>query len=93
VELTDEEVERAKEFTKGRLRLELETTNGVAFWMTYQQLLLGSIKSIEDEVELVDAVTAQDVRRVALEVLSGPMQLAVIGPFVKEAAFRNAIGA
>jgi predicted Zn-dependent peptidase len=93
VELTDEEVARAKEFTKGRLRLELETTNGVAFWMTYQQLLLGSIKSIEDEVELVDAVTAQDVRRVALEVLSGPMQLAVIGPFVKEAAFRNAIGA
>ena len=93
VELTDEEVERAKEFTKGRLRLELETTNGVAFWMTYQQLLLGSIKSIEDEVELVDAVTAQDVRRVALEVLSGPMQLAVIGPFVKEAAFRTAIGA
>jgi len=93
VELTDEEVARAKEFTKGRLRLELETTNGVAFWMTYQQLLLGSIKSIEDEVELVDAVTAQDVRQVALEVLSGPMQLAVIGPFVKEAAFRTAIGA
>ena len=93
VELTEEELGRAKEFTKGRLRLELETTNGVAFWLTYQQLLLGSIKSIEEEVELVDAVTAQDVRRVAGEVLSGPIQLAVIGPFAKEAAFRAAIGA
>src|SRR5919197_784398 len=40
-EVSDEELTRAKEFTKGRLRLELETTNGVAFWLTYQALLLG----------------------------------------------------
>jgi predicted Zn-dependent peptidase len=92
-ELTAEELERAKEFTNGRLRLELETTNGVAFWLTYQQLLLGSIKSIDEEVELVDAVSADDVRRVAREVLMSPMQLAVIGPFAKDAAFRLAIGA
>src|SRR5436309_2519218 len=73
-ELTAEELDRAKEFTKGRLRLELETTNGVAFWLTYQQLLLGEIKTIDDELALVDAVTAADVRRVADEVLGGPVQ-------------------
>jgi predicted Zn-dependent peptidase len=92
-ELTEEELGRAKEFTKGRLRLELESTNGVSFWLAYQELLIGSIKTIEEEVALVDAITAEEVRRVANEVLRAPIQMAVIGPFAKDAAFRTAIGA
>jgi predicted Zn-dependent peptidase len=92
-EVSAEELIRAKEFTKGRLRLELETTNGVAFWLTYQELLLGRIKTIEEEVALVDAVTAADVKRVAEEVLAGPLQMAVIGPFARDSAFRLALGA
>jgi predicted Zn-dependent peptidase len=92
-EVLAEELARAKEFTKGRLRLELETTNGVAFWLTYQELLLGGIKTIDEELALVDAVTAADVKRIAREVLDGPLQMAVIGPFARESAFRLAIGA
>jgi predicted Zn-dependent peptidase len=90
-DLEEEELQRAKEFTKGRLRLDLETTNGVAFWLTYQELLLGEIKSIEDELVLVEAVTASDIRRVANSVLLAPLQLAVIGPFSRELPFRSAI--
>ena len=90
-DLSDEELQRAKEFTKGRLRLDLETTNGVAFWLTYQELLLGEIRSIEDELRLVDAVSASDVRRVANSVLRSPIQMAVIGPFTKESTFETAI--
>jgi predicted Zn-dependent peptidase len=92
-DLTDEELVRAKEFTKGRLRLDLETTNGVAFWLTYQELLLGEIRSIEDELRLVDAITADDIRRVANSVLREPIQMAVIGPFKKESGFKSAIEA
>ncbi|HEX9475237.1 MAG TPA: pitrilysin family protein [Candidatus Dormibacteraeota bacterium] len=91
--LADDELDRAKEFTKGRLRLELESTNGVSFWLAYQQLLMGSIKTIDEEVALVDAITADDVRRVANEVLRAPIQVAVVGPFAKDAAFRAAVGA
>src|SRR5580704_11517562 len=76
-DLNGEELQRAKEFTKGRLRLDLETTNGVAFWLTYQELLMGKIKTIEDELVLVDAVTASDIRRVADSLLASPMQMAV----------------
>jgi len=90
-DLTEEELHRAKEFTKGRLRLDLETTNGVAFWLTYQELLMGEIKDIEDELTMVDAVTAGDIRRVANSVLRAPIQAAVIGPFSSESAFRAAI--
>ena len=92
-DLSGEELQRAKEFTKGRLRLDLETTNGVAFWLTYQELLMGKIKTIEDELVLVDAVTASDIRRVADTLLASPMQMAVIGPFTRDADFRAAIGA
>ncbi len=92
-DLTDEELQRAKEFTKGRLRLDLETTNGVAFWLTYQELLLGEIRSIEDELRLVDEVTASDIRRLANSVLRQPLQMAVIGPFTRESVFRSAIEA
>jgi predicted Zn-dependent peptidase len=92
-DLGEEELQRAKEFTKGRLRLDLETTNGVAFWLTYQELLMGEIRSIEDELSLVEAVSAADIRRVANALLGAPMQMAVIGPFTRDAAFRAAIGA
>ncbi|TMG32130.1 MAG: insulinase family protein [Chloroflexi bacterium] len=92
-EVSAEDLARAKEFTKGRLRLELETTNGVAFWLTYQELLLGQIKTIEEELALVDAVSAADVKRVAVEMLTGPVQMSVIGPFARDSAFRLAIGA
>ena len=91
-DVPEEELWRAKEFTKGRLRLELETTNGVAFWLTYQELVLGEVRSVEQEVASVDAVTAADVRRVARTILEGPLQLAVIGPFAKTASFLAAIG-
>ena len=92
-ELTQEELDRAKEFTRGRLRLELESTNGVSFWLAYQQLLMGSIKTIDEEISIVDGITAEDVRRVACDVLREPIQMAVIGPFAKDAAFRAAVGA
>ena len=92
-DLAEDELHRAKEFTKGRLRLDLETTNGVAFWLTYQELLIGEIKDIDDELKMVDAVTAADIRRVANSVLRSPIQAAVIGPFTRESAFRAAIRA
>jgi len=52
---------------------------------------MGEVRTIEDELALVDAVTAADIRRVANDVLSGPIQMAVIGPFAKSAGFQAAI--
>jgi predicted Zn-dependent peptidase len=93
LEVLPDELARAKEFTKGRLRLELETTNGVAFWLTYQELLLGEIKTIDEELALVEAVTAADIKRIAGEIFSGPIQMSVVGPFARDSAFRLAVGA
>jgi predicted Zn-dependent peptidase len=44
-------------------------------------------------VALYEAVTTEDLQRVARRVLRQPMQLAIIGPFSSDAPFRRAIGA
>ena len=87
----DEELTKAKEFVKGRLRLGLEGTNAIASWLCQQVLLTDRILSVDEVVAKVDAVTAEDVRRVAGKVLGSALQGAVIGPFPSDAPFRNAI--
>src|SRR5258708_1788550 len=91
-EVAPAELARAQAFTKGRLRLELETTNGVVFWLAYHELLLGEIKAIDEEIAMVDAVTAPDIKSVAAQVLDNPLQMSVIGPSSRDSAFRLEVG-
>lgn len=87
------ELVKAKEFTKGRLRLGLESTNAMASWLCQQELLTGQIRSVEQVLEIVDGIGEADVKRVAERVLKAPIQLALIGPFQSDAPFRAAVGA
>ena len=96
--ITDEavpasELTKVQEFTKGRLVLGLESTNSLASWLCQQLLLTGRIKSVEEVVGLIDAVTVEDIQRVARRVIDSPVRLAMIGPFDSDAPFRTAIGA
>ena len=92
-EIPPEELTKAKEFTKGRLLLGLESTNALASWLCQQELLTGRVKTVAEVVQIVDSLTAGDLRRVANRVLAAPAQLALIGPFDSDAPFRSAIGA
>ncbi len=87
------ELTKAKEYTKGRLRLGLESTNALASWLCQQELLTGRVKSVEEVVEIVDAISSEDIQRVAARVLLAPTQAALIGPFQSDAPFRAAVGA
>jgi predicted Zn-dependent peptidase len=93
IEISEHELNKAKEFTKGRLRLGLEGTNALASWLCQQQLLTGRIKTVDEVIGLVDAITPADMQRVASRVLTAPIQMAVIGPFTNDAGFRAAVGA
>ncbi|MEP7104839.1 MAG: pitrilysin family protein [Chloroflexota bacterium] len=92
-DIPDTELTKAKEFTKGRLRLGLESTNAMASWLAQQLLLTGSIRTVDEVIGIIDALTAADLRKVANRVLAAPTQMAVIGPFASDAPFRKAIGA
>ncbi len=85
------ELNKAKEFYKGRLLLQMESTNTVATWYGGQEALTGRIQDVEETMAEVDAVTADDLMRIAKELFSQALQLAVIGPFRSEAPFLKQI--
>ena len=91
--IPEEELVKAKEFTKGRLRLGLEGTNSLATWLCQQELLTRRVRTVEEVIGLFSAVTREDVQRVAQRVLRQPIQLALIGPFSSDRVFRAAIEA
>ena len=87
------ELEKARQFTLGRLKLGLESTNAMASWLGQQQLLAGRIRTLEEVVNAIEGVTVESIRQVAKRVLDQPLQMAIIGPFDSDATFRRAIGA
>ena len=75
------ELNKAKEFAKGRLLLRMEDTRSVAAWLGTQELLLGRIATVEDIVQKIDDVTADDITRVAERLINpDKLRLAVVGP-------------
>lgn len=87
------ELTKAREYTKGRLLLGLESTNAMASWLGQQELLAGRIRPMQEVVAKIDGVDQETIKRVAKRVLDQPIRAAVIGPFASDATFRAAIGA
>jgi predicted Zn-dependent peptidase len=85
------ELTKAKEFYKGRLLLQMESTNSVATWYGGQETLMGRIEDLEATTAQIDAVTPDDVTRVAKQLFTQNFRLAAIGPFRSEAPFRREI--
>ncbi len=79
--LTDAEVARGKGMLKGSLVLGLEDTGSRMTSLGKGELLFHDMLTVDDLLARVDAVTPEDVRAVAAEVLVNPISLAVIGPF------------
>src|SRR5467141_111987 len=83
----DVEIERVRDFAKGRLELRLEDTRGVSGWLAGQELFLGRIRSVEEVSAIIDGVTPADIQRVAREYLRPELAyVAAIGPRASLAA-------
>jgi len=88
--VSDEELHKAKELSKGRLLLRMEDTRNVSGWIGGQEILNGFVRTPDEVVDLVDAVTADDVRRVAKKLLDDrKLSLALVGPFKSEKRFAS----
>ena len=88
VEVNAEELKKAKEHIKGRLVLELEDSREMALMFGLQQLLEGKIRTTEEIFKNIDAVSAQDVQKVAKDIFKNEgLNLAIIGPYKDEAKF------
>lgn len=84
-EVSQSELDKAKEIARGRLLLGLENSRNVAGWLGAQELLTNRILSVDDVLTLVDAITISDLKRVAEQLfIPGSFSLAVVGPVKEE---------
>ncbi len=84
----DDELVKARELSKGRLLLRLEDTRAVAGWIGAQELLLDRVRTVDDAVAEMEAVTLEDLQRLAREILDlRRLHLAIVGPFRSDKRF------
>jgi predicted Zn-dependent peptidase len=77
-----EELDKARASAKGRFVLQLESPHGTIMFGLRREVLEGRAAEPADVLAGLDAVTADDVQRVAQDVIgSNGLNLALIGPF------------
>jgi predicted Zn-dependent peptidase len=86
-----EELAKAKAFAKGRFALQLESPHGNVMFGLRREVLEGQAEEPEEVVAGIDAVTIEDVQRVAQDVIGGRLYLALVGPFDDPARFEQLI--
>jgi predicted Zn-dependent peptidase len=74
--VVDEELRRAKDHLKGSLMLGLESTASRMSNLARQEMYFGRFFTLDELVESIEAVTAEDVRRIA-QTFFDPRQIAV----------------
>ena len=82
-----DELEKARNFAKGRFVLQLESPHGTIMFGLRREVLEGSAEEPQAVLDALDAVTAEDIQRVAQEIVEDGPYLAVIGPFDDAARF------
>jgi predicted Zn-dependent peptidase len=83
-----DELEKARNFARGRFVFEIETPRGLMGYAMRRELVEGECPEPDEILAGLAGVTAEDVQRVAREVFApGALRLAVIGPFDDPASF------
>ncbi|XRQ03543.1 M16 family metallopeptidase [Actinomadura welshii] len=78
--LTEEELERGKGQLRGAMVLGLEDTGSRMSRIGKSELVYESLLPVDEVLSRIEAVTLDDVRAIAAEILSAPRALTVIGP-------------
>jgi predicted Zn-dependent peptidase len=77
-----DELEKARNFAKGRFVLQLESPQGLILFGLRREVLEGRAPDLDEVLDGLNAVTAEDVQRVAQDIIRDDrLRLAVIGPF------------
>jgi predicted Zn-dependent peptidase len=88
-----EELEKARSFAKGRFVLGLESPHATIMFGLRREILEGQAVEPAEVLEGLDAVTVDDVERVARGILGGDLRLALIGPFDEPERFDKLLAA
>jgi len=86
----EEELEKARALAKGRFVLQTESPNGLLLFGLRREVLEGAAIEPEELLAGLDAVTAEDIQRVAQDVIGGSgLRMALIGPFDEPEKFEQ----
>ena len=84
------ELQKAKDYMKGRLSLSLETSDAQASFYGMQELLEEKVLTLEQVFKKIDAVSAEDILEVACDIFRPEkLNLALIGPFKDKKKFEK----
>ena len=87
------ELKKAKEYTKGRLVLQLESPQGLISFGLRREVLEGGAVDPAEVIAGVEAVSREDIQRVAREIIGErALHLALIGPFEDGERFERLLG-
>ena len=89
--LTDAELERGKGQLRGSIVLGLEDPSSRMSRLGKAELVYPRLEPVEEILASIEAVTHDDVRRAAAEIIGQPKALAVVGPFDDDASFAAAL--
>ena len=90
--LLAEEMDKVREFTKGRLLLSMEDSWNVASWYGSQEVLMHTTITLDEMLATLDAITADDVLRVAQRIfVPGWAHVALVGPGLDRAAMEDLV--
>ena len=84
------ELEKSRNLAKGRFLLQLENPQGMIMFGLRREVLEGEAVDPQELLEGLDAVTAEEIQRVAQDVIRGNgLNLALIGPFDEAEKFEQ----
>lgn len=90
VPVDEREILKAKEYIKGKTTLALEDNQVRLDWFLERAAFHKKIETPEEVFKRIDAVSAKDIAKVAMELFQNKsMTLAIIGPYKQDAQFKK----
>jgi len=84
--VSKEELDKAKNYLKGKFALDLEDSAAQASWFAKQKLLLNELKTPQQKLREYEKVSAVDIQRIARRIFTPTKaNLVLIGPFKPKA--------
>lgn len=79
--VSEVELRKVKEYIKGNTLLSLERSTYVAHWGGWQELMLGHIEPMDEVLNRIDAVTAEEVQTLASQIFNTEgLHMSLVGP-------------
>jgi predicted Zn-dependent peptidase len=88
--VSEEELQKAKDYIAGTTMLELETSDARAEFCGYQEIIKKTIDMPADIIAKINSVTSNQVQELAKEVfINSGLNIAMIGRFKDDQKFRS----